>query len=219
MIIVSEPGVYRLIFTSRRPEAERFKRWLAHEVLPSIRKTGQFTARPADTAPDPFTVTAESAREIEIKLAMVNTAARIFGAERARGVWRQMGLALPPEPLQGGLHEARQCLDHLLVAEHHGQMVQHLLLRAMDDDSAAIEALKSGGIWPEPAQDGFIVANRHDELARCFEGTDWDHWQWCYKLRRLPGATPAKPRKFEKGRASRGVFIPASYLDARPPLD
>lgn len=39
---VNEPGVYRLIFTSRKPEAEAFKRWLAHEVLPSIRKTGGY---------------------------------------------------------------------------------------------------------------------------------------------------------------------------------
>lgn len=43
MTIVSEPGVYRLVFTSRTESAERFKRWVAHEVLPSIRKTGSYT--------------------------------------------------------------------------------------------------------------------------------------------------------------------------------
>ena len=40
--IINEPGVYRLIFTSRVEGAEKFKRWLAHEVLPSIRKTGAY---------------------------------------------------------------------------------------------------------------------------------------------------------------------------------
>lgn len=44
-IIINEPGVYRLIFTSRRPEAERFKRWLAHEVLPELRRTGEYAPR------------------------------------------------------------------------------------------------------------------------------------------------------------------------------
>lgn len=44
--IINEPGVYRLIFTSRRPEAERFKRWLAHEVLPELRRTGSYQAAP-----------------------------------------------------------------------------------------------------------------------------------------------------------------------------
>lgn len=38
--IVSEPGMYRLIFMSRKPEAKKFQRWVYHEVLPSIRKYG-----------------------------------------------------------------------------------------------------------------------------------------------------------------------------------
>lgn len=40
--IVSEPGLYRLIFTSRKVEAEAFRRWVVHTVLPSIRKTGSY---------------------------------------------------------------------------------------------------------------------------------------------------------------------------------
>jgi prophage antirepressor-like protein len=40
--IVNEPGLYRLIFQSRKPEAEAFKRWVFHEVLPTIRKTGEY---------------------------------------------------------------------------------------------------------------------------------------------------------------------------------
>jgi hypothetical protein len=42
MIVISEAGFYRLIFRSSKPVAERLKRWLAHEVLPSIRKTGSY---------------------------------------------------------------------------------------------------------------------------------------------------------------------------------
>jgi anti-repressor protein len=41
--IINEPGLYRLVFQSRRPEAETFKRWVFHEVLPSIRKTGAYS--------------------------------------------------------------------------------------------------------------------------------------------------------------------------------
>ena len=43
MTIINEPGLYRLIFTSRKPEAEKFKWWVYHEVLPSIRKTGFYS--------------------------------------------------------------------------------------------------------------------------------------------------------------------------------
>lgn len=42
MLIVNEPGLYRLIFSSRKPEAKKFQRWVTHEVLPSIRKTGTY---------------------------------------------------------------------------------------------------------------------------------------------------------------------------------
>jgi prophage antirepressor-like protein len=42
--IVSEPGLYRLVFKSRKKEAESFKRWVCHEVLPAIRKTGAYLA-------------------------------------------------------------------------------------------------------------------------------------------------------------------------------
>jgi prophage antirepressor-like protein len=41
---VKEPGLYRLISESHKPEAERFKNWLFREVLPAIRKTGSYTA-------------------------------------------------------------------------------------------------------------------------------------------------------------------------------
>lgn len=39
---VNESGLYALIFGSTKPEAKRFKRWVTHEVLPSIRKTGAY---------------------------------------------------------------------------------------------------------------------------------------------------------------------------------
>lgn len=39
-LIISEPGLYRLVMRSRKPEAKDFQRWVTHEVLPSIRKHG-----------------------------------------------------------------------------------------------------------------------------------------------------------------------------------
>ena len=44
--LVSESGLYDLIMQSRKPEAKAFKRWVTHEVLPSIRKTGKYEAHP-----------------------------------------------------------------------------------------------------------------------------------------------------------------------------
>ena len=41
-LIISEPGLYRLVMRSRKPEAKEFQRWVTHEVLPQIRRTGGY---------------------------------------------------------------------------------------------------------------------------------------------------------------------------------
>lgn len=40
--IVNEPGLYALILGSRKPEAKAFKRWITHDIIPSIRKYGAY---------------------------------------------------------------------------------------------------------------------------------------------------------------------------------
>lgn len=45
-IVINEPGLYSLILRSRRPEAKAFKRWVTHDVIPTIRRTGSYSAQP-----------------------------------------------------------------------------------------------------------------------------------------------------------------------------
>ena len=42
-LIVSEPGLYKLVMRSRKPETKAFQRWVTHDVLPSIRQTGAYS--------------------------------------------------------------------------------------------------------------------------------------------------------------------------------
>lgn len=50
--IINESGLYSLIFSSKLPAAKRFKRWVTNEVLPAIRKTGEYrTAATQDEVP------------------------------------------------------------------------------------------------------------------------------------------------------------------------
>lgn len=42
MLAVSESGLYALVFKSRKPEAQAFRKWVTSEVLPAIRKTGAY---------------------------------------------------------------------------------------------------------------------------------------------------------------------------------
>lgn len=41
--LVSEPGLYSLILRSRKPQARAFKRWITHDVLPALRRTGHYS--------------------------------------------------------------------------------------------------------------------------------------------------------------------------------
>lgn len=50
MVFVDEGNLYRAIFQSRKPEAERFTDWVTEEVLPSIRKTGRYETAPMTVA-------------------------------------------------------------------------------------------------------------------------------------------------------------------------
>lgn len=44
--VINEPGLYNFMGSSRKTEAKQFMRWVRHEVLPSIRKTGGYQAKP-----------------------------------------------------------------------------------------------------------------------------------------------------------------------------
>lgn len=56
--IISEPGLYRLVMRSRKPEAKEFQRWVTHDMLPQIRKTGGYI--PTTDADDDMTILAKA---------------------------------------------------------------------------------------------------------------------------------------------------------------
>lgn len=104
---VSEAGLYRLIFTSRKTEAEPFRRWVTHDVLPAIRKTGSYgAATPPAALPTPrelavMLIAAEDAREIaEAKVAELTPKADLAdtyliaqgGARKVREAAKLLGM-------------------------------------------------------------------------------------------------------------------------------
>lgn len=74
--IVNEPGLYSLILRSRKAEAKAFKRWITHDVLPTIRRTGRYgsdvdmlTALPSAKLLRLAAEAAERAETLEAKVA------------------------------------------------------------------------------------------------------------------------------------------------------
>ena len=50
--IVNEYGLYNLVLASRKPEAKKFKRWVTHDILPSIRQNGGYIANQENLTPE-----------------------------------------------------------------------------------------------------------------------------------------------------------------------
>jgi anti-repressor protein len=93
--VVNESGLYSLVIRSNKPEAKRFKRWVTHEVLPSIRKTGTYSVPPArstDIAPSDVEglLVAALAKIQSDRLAIAEQAKAISALEPKAEAWVAM---------------------------------------------------------------------------------------------------------------------------------
>ncbi|MCO5092000.1 Bro-N domain-containing protein [Bosea sp. (in: a-proteobacteria)] len=215
--IVSEAGAYRLTFTSRKPEAERFKRWLAHEVIPAIRRTGRYEVpgAPPPAAEGALAIGGEPLAVASYKLALVREARHLYGYARARALWEKLRLESVPGGPASADEEARACLAHLLSGKVRGgaNLMLSEIEEALDGDIEARLSLLSCGIDAVPEIDGFTVASGAPHLMQIFADTQWRDRIYVRVLKRLPGARATGPQKFGEPMTRRGVFIPADNLD------
>ena len=90
-IIINEPGLYSLVLGSRKPEASNFRRWITHEVIPSIRKHGAYVA---DSVLDQLEEHPELVSDFIRQLQEENATARAL-REQLAGVKAENGRLLP----------------------------------------------------------------------------------------------------------------------------
>lgn len=84
LTVINESGLYALVLRSRKPEARKFAKWVTAEVLPSIRKTGQY-ARPHNPALDYDRISPAQAQDLkELVHAVVDAKVQGFGETWAR---------------------------------------------------------------------------------------------------------------------------------------
>lgn len=92
MLCVNEYGLYSLILGSRKPEAKVFKRWITHDVIPSIRKTGSYSMQltPTEALLQSVQLLAKQERELnEVKQAQAKSQAVLVEHEFALTVLDQ----------------------------------------------------------------------------------------------------------------------------------
>ena len=103
-VIINESGLYSLIFSSKLPDAKKFKRWVTSEVLPSLRKTGRYAvpdaAGGAETAQG-FISDRQAAGQVSQLIRTLSAVMQRQGqsgraiAEMAQAVCGQFGIVLP----------------------------------------------------------------------------------------------------------------------------
>ena len=109
MSIISESGLYSLILGSRKPEAKAFKRWITHEVIPSIRKHGAYMT---DSLLDALEAHPEAVPQYLNRLRSENA--------RNRELNRRLRLALPKAEYYDAFVDPADCTNIRTTAKELG---------------------------------------------------------------------------------------------------
>ena len=198
MQVVSESGLYALIFTSRKEEAKRFRKWVTSEVLPALRQHGRYEIGAQASAPRTGGTAgflSAAARDAELWLSLIREARLNSGTRAGRRIW-----ALSPfPPLEGGVsyagraspEEGLACRAHLLAQ-----------IAALPEGA---ELSAQGLRWVN----GYLfVANAPiPGLLALFVGSDWAEGRHVAALRAVPGAAPHGPLTLG-GIVTRGTLLP-----------
>lgn len=137
LTVINESGLYALVLRSRKPEARKFAKWVTSEVLPSIRKTGQYTL--------PSTITPAQAQHLkELVQLVVESGKQNYGETWSR-LQRKFGvnsyLELPADQFEAAAAYLKTKMDDssiaVLVQKHLNVPSYDLLLRAKSAMEAA----------------------------------------------------------------------------------
>ena len=116
-VLINESGLYSLILSSKLPNARDFKRWVTSEVLPSIRKTGGYTAKP-DPAPRDRVMALNARTRAANLMTRLWNAAGVRPADQALALNGYFdGLSLPREAFG---EACTHTLDATAIADHLG---------------------------------------------------------------------------------------------------
>lgn len=120
LVFINEPNLYALVMRSTKQEAKAFSKWVTHEVLPEIRKTGSYSIAPVT---DPFLAMLDGVKTLyvqqqELAARQSHVENRIDLLEREREESAERMMALPAEvqePRQLSTRElCRQAVDELV---------------------------------------------------------------------------------------------------------
>jgi len=136
MTVISESGLYALIFTSRKEAARAFRRWVTGTVLPALRRTGRYELAEAESDERRSPTESASLERVRTELALVREVRLTWGVPAARRIWPTLTslpappAAAPPDPHAEARAEVARFLEEATIRETDARIAASRLYNA-----------------------------------------------------------------------------------------